>query len=98
MILSTLGKPTYEELGFLSDENAKQYLRSIECRQKKGFDDMFPQMPKAVIDILNTTMSFDPRTRATVDKVLEHEFFADCRRKEAEFTREPFEMEFEVGE
>ena len=29
MILSTLGKPTNEEMGFLSDENAKQYLRSI---------------------------------------------------------------------
>ena len=37
MILSTLGKPTAEEMTFLSDENAKQYLKSIECRQKKGF-------------------------------------------------------------
>ena len=53
---------------------------------------MFPQMPKAVIEILNTTMNFDPRTRATVDKVLEHEFFATCRRKEVEFNREPIVM------
>lgn len=67
MILSTLGKPTNDELVFLSDQNAKQYLKSIECRQKKGFEDMFPQMPKSVIDILNRTMTFDPRTRTTVD-------------------------------
>ena len=53
---------------------------------------MFPQMPKSVIEILNTTMNFDPRTRATVDKVLEHEFFSECRRKEVEFTREPITM------
>lgn len=33
---------------------------------------MFPQMPKQVIDILNTTMTFDPRTRGTVDQILEH--------------------------
>ena len=45
MILSTLGKPTNEEMGFLSDENAKQYLRNIECRPNKGFKEMFPSMP-----------------------------------------------------
>jgi hypothetical protein len=72
MILSTLGKPTGQELDFLSDENAKQYLKSLECRQKKGFDEMFPQMPKQVIDLLNITMTFDPRTRATVDQILNH--------------------------
>jgi hypothetical protein len=33
---------------------------------------MFPQVPKHVIDILNRTMTFDPRGRATVDEVLEH--------------------------
>jgi serine/threonine protein kinase len=54
----------------------------LECRQKKGFDEMFPQMPKHVIDILNVTMTFDPRGRATVDQILEHEFFSECRRKE----------------
>jgi hypothetical protein len=54
-------------MAFLSDENAKQYLKSIECRPKKGFDEMFPQVPKQVIDILNRTMTFDPRSRATVD-------------------------------
>lgn len=70
MILSTLGKPTPQEMEFLSDENAKQYLKSLECRQKKGFDEMFPQVPKQVIEILNRTMTFDPRTRATVDEIL----------------------------
>ena len=70
MILSTLGKPTPEETSFLGDENARQYLKSIECRQKKGFEEMFPQLPKAVIEIMNRTMHFDPRTRGTVDEIL----------------------------
>jgi serine/threonine protein kinase len=55
---------------------------------------MFPQVPKQIIEILNRTMTFDPRSRATVDEVLEHEFFTECRRKELEFAREPIEMEF----
>jgi serine/threonine protein kinase len=44
-------------------------------------------MPHALVDILNRTMTFDPRTRATVDEVLAHEFFSECRRKEVEYTR-----------
>ena len=59
---------------------------------------MFPQMPKVVVDLLNRTMTFDPRSRASVEEALEHEFFSECRRKEVEFTRKPLEMEFEVGE
>jgi hypothetical protein len=31
---------------------------------------MFPQMPKQIIDILNMTMTFDPRARATVDSII----------------------------
>ena len=53
---------------------------------------MFPMLPKVVIDLLNRTMTFDPRTRATVDNILEHEFFVSCRHKEMETTRKPFEM------
>lgn len=33
---------------------------------------MFPQMPKEVVDILNMTMTFDPRRRPTVDEILDH--------------------------
>jgi hypothetical protein len=29
MILSTIGKPSEEEMGFLTDENAKEYLRRL---------------------------------------------------------------------
>ena len=98
MILSTLGKPTPEDMSFLSDDNAKSYLKSIECRPKKGFQEMFPSLPGELIDILNQTMTFDPRSRATVDEVLRHEFFNPIRRQEMEFTRLPLEMEFEINE
>ena len=53
---------------------------------------MFKQVPIQVVDILRRTMTFDPRSRATVDEVLEHEFFTECRRKELEYTRAPIDM------
>lgn len=42
---------------------------------------MFKQVPVQVVEILKRTMTFDPRSRATVDEVLGHEFFTDCRKK-----------------
>jgi serine/threonine protein kinase len=42
---------------------------------------MFKQVSGQVIDVLRRTMMFDPRSRATVDEILEHELFVDCRRK-----------------
>ena len=33
---------------------------------------MFKQVPSQIIDILARTMTFDPRSRATVDEILEH--------------------------
>ena len=66
IILSTLGSPTLEELSFLTDENAKEYVQKMEIKKKKGLEEMFPQMPKVVLDILKKTIAFDPRKRATI--------------------------------
>ena len=82
MILSTLGLPSKEEMDFLADENARDYLASIECKKMKSLEEMFPQVPKAVIAILKKTIAFDPRKRATIDELLESEIFVDIRSKE----------------
>jgi hypothetical protein len=39
-------------------------------------------MTKQVVGILDRTLKFDPRSRNTVDEILEDEFFASCRKKE----------------
>lgn len=46
MILSTIERPSEEDMSFLTDENAKEYLRGMENRQKRSFREMFPQMQK----------------------------------------------------
>lgn len=46
MILSAIGKPTEEELSFLTDQKAKDYVRKVEIVARKSFDDMFPKVEK----------------------------------------------------
>ena len=98
MILSTLGNPSPEQMSFLTDENAKEYVKNMECKKKKGLEEMFPQMPKVVLQILRKTITFDPRRRATIDEILESEVFKDIRDKNLEYGREPILMEFEGDE
>ena len=81
MILSTIGKPTEDQMGYLTDDNAKQYLKRLDSRQRKGFAEMFPQMPLEAVRILDATLKFDPRKRLTVQEALSDPFFDQCRRK-----------------
>ena len=41
MIISTIGKPNQEEISFLTDESAKQYIRQIEQFPRKKFKKIF---------------------------------------------------------
>lgn len=52
MILSTIGKPSEEEMSFLTDENAKEYLRRLESRQRRNFQEMFPQIQNEAVTLL----------------------------------------------
>lgn len=38
MILSAIGKPTEQELSYIVDEKAKDYVRAAEINVKRGFD------------------------------------------------------------
>lgn len=66
MILSTIGKPTEEEMSFLTDENAKEYLRRLESRQRRNFQDMFPQIQNEAVTLLEGTLKFNPKQRLSV--------------------------------
>lgn len=48
-------------MNYLTDQNAKEYLRKLESRQRKGFADMFPQMTAESVRVLDGALKFDPR-------------------------------------
>jgi hypothetical protein len=53
-------------MSFLTDENAKEYLKRLESRQRRSFQEMFPQMQAEAVRLLEGTLKFDPRSRLSV--------------------------------
>jgi mitogen-activated protein kinase 1/3 len=78
-ILETIGKPSEDDISFLTDENALKYMRSFDDHQAKDFQLMFPATPPEGIDLLRRMLTFDPRKRITLAEVIEHPFFANFR-------------------
>lgn len=79
MIFSTVGTPTEDDMGFVSDVKAKDYLKSFAHQDKASLATKFPKCPKEAIDLLERSIMFDPRKRITVAEALDHPFFKAIR-------------------
>jgi mitogen-activated protein kinase 1/3 len=86
VIFSVLGTPTEEDLAFVSDDKALEYLRSFPTKQKADFKTMFPCASPDAIDFLEKTLKFNPSERITIDECLKHPLLTEVRQQEKEKT------------
>lgn len=75
MIFSTIGTPNESDISFVTDDKAKEYLKSFPHVDKADLAAKFPKIPKEAVDLLEQTIIFDPRKRLTVQQALDHPFF-----------------------
>ena len=62
--LQLIGTPSEADLGFLN-ENAKRYIRQLPLYRRQSFQEKFPQVHPAAIDLVEKMLTFDPRQRIT---------------------------------
>lgn len=79
MIFSVLGTPNEDEVDFVTDAKAIEYLKSFKQKKRVDFKDLFPAATPECIDFLNQTLVFNPRKRITVEAALNHPLFAPVR-------------------
>ena len=84
LIFNVLGTPSDDDLDFITDEMALDYLKSFEKRSPKNLYDTYAGSCKDSIDLLYKMIKFNPNKRITVDQALEHTFFSQIRIKELE--------------
>jgi len=84
MIFTILGSPTDEDLSFVSDDKALEYLRSFPNKVKCDYKVMFPAAPPEAVDFLEKTMTFNPSKRITIDECLKHPLMNEVRQAEKE--------------
>jgi len=68
IIFSVLGTPTEEDLAFVSDDKALEYLRSFPAKPKTDFKSLYPVASPESIDFLEKTLRFNPNKRITIEE------------------------------
>lgn len=84
VIIDKLGTPSEEDLSFVSDEQARSYVKNLPHAEKKNFKDMYPFPGDEAIDLLNKMLQFNPLKRADLKTCLEHPLLADVRDERKE--------------
>ena len=103
VIFDVIGTPSEDELLFVTDPKAVEYLMTFEYRKRVDFKEKFPAAGDDALDLLNKMLVFNPFFRITVEECLAHPFFSAVRDKSKERLAErgvelSFEREGELGE
>ncbi|GKE19786.1 mitogen-activated protein kinase homolog MMK1, partial [Tanacetum coccineum] len=95
LLMELIGTPSEAELGFLN-ENAKRYIRQLNHYQRQSFNEKFPQVHPAAIDLIEKMLTFDPRQRITVEDALAHPYLTSLHDISDEpVCMTPFNFDFE---
>ncbi len=92
-ICKILGTPLGEEIGFVSDYGAKQYLQLLPKYEKKDWGEMFPECTMEELELLQKLLSFNPFQRITAKEALRHAYFKTVREKDRETEGAPIILE-----
>jgi mitogen-activated protein kinase 1/3 len=67
VIFSVLGTIDEDEMDFVTDKKAIEYLKSFPKKKKQDLSEIFPGATKEALDFLEKTLKFNPRKRITLD-------------------------------
>lgn len=98
LILDLLGRPNPENIGFVENLKAREFLKNYDSKVVSTFDSQFNKLhlESDGLDLLKKLLIFDPTKRFSVGEALSHPFLADLFCPEDEPVSEPLsEIEFE---
>jgi len=73
-ILHYLGTPNEETLSRIGSPRAQEYVRNLQFMPKVPFEQLFPNANPDALDLLDQMLAFDPSSRVSVEKALEHRY------------------------
>jgi mitogen-activated protein kinase 1/3 len=74
-----IGTPSAEDLSFVTDAEALQYVRSFPMRPPRCLEQVLPGCLPEELGLLSRMLTFSPLRRATLDEVIASPYF-DCIR------------------
>jgi mitogen-activated protein kinase 1/3 len=96
IIFSVLGTPSPDDISFVTDAKALDYLKSFPPKKCVEFNELFPAATPEALDLLKKMLIFNPHKRITIDECLNHSFLTKVRDKSKELSAPgPIILEFE---
>eukprot|EP00830_Metopus_es_P000636 TRINITY_DN10608_c0_g1_i1.p1 TRINITY_DN10608_c0_g1~~TRINITY_DN10608_c0_g1_i1.p1 ORF type:complete len:443 (-),score=88.28 TRINITY_DN10608_c0_g1_i1:93-1421(-) len=96
VIFDIIGTPTEEELSFVTDTKALDYLKTFQARPRVDFKELYPASSKDTIDLINRMLVFNPYFRIGIQDALAHPYFTSIRDKGKEvLAKETIDLAFE---
>ncbi|KAF0682966.1 Aste57867_24979 [Aphanomyces stellatus] len=96
IIMDVVGSPDESTLDFITNPKAKRFILKQPKKPRLPLNSIYPRATELCLDLLDKMLSFDPRTRITIDEALNHPYLAAVRDRSVETTAEkPFDFSFE---
>jgi len=96
LIFGVLGTPSKNDMKFITNEKAREYIKSLKKRPKVPFNKIYKTANPLCLDLLDKMLAFNPHERITVDEALKHPYLKQLHNPQTEYVcTEPFNFEFE---
>lgn len=96
LIFDVLGTPSKQEMDFISNDKALEYIKGLPKKAKKPFATIFKDANKLGLDLLDKMLTFNPHQRISVDEALAHPYLKALHNPKTEpDCKLPFDFEFE---
>ncbi len=83
-IISVLGTPTSEDLEFVSNNQAREFVQKLAKRTRQTFSSLFKKSNPVALDLLSKMLIFNPKKRYTVEQCISHPYFEGLHNPEEE--------------
>ncbi len=104
LIFQCLGSPDRSQIGHIRNSDGRRFLNSLPWYPQKKFCDIFKKASDDAIELLDAFLKFEPDSRISVQKALNHSYFSSSSSNK-KFTKQegvvsppsPEYMNFESG-
>ena len=99
MILSVLGSPSNDDLASITNQQARNYLQSLQHRPRQPWTELYPNADPKALDLLDELLTFNPHNRINAEDALARPYFDKYYDPSDEpVMPEPFTFEMELDD